>query len=98
MNPNRKCTISRPSFILSKKNLTPFYSSREFGSNDIPKITGQKWMPGASTMKIKSAEKKALCFIASYIVSSLTYVIIFIKSMKRKFFFTYQNSVNTGHT
>jgi len=51
-------------------------------------------------MKTESAEKKALCFIASYKVSSLTYNKTFymlLKSMKRRFFFTYQNRVNTGH-
>ena len=57
-------------------------------------------MPGASTTKTESAEKKALGLIASHILSSLTYnkaFYIFIKCMKRRFFFMYQNSVNTGH-
>jgi len=60
----------------------------------------EKWTPGALTTKIESAEKKVLSFIASYIVSYLTYnktFYIFIKCMKRRFFFMYQNSVNTGH-
>jgi len=30
----------------------------------------KKWTPGVATMKTEFAEKKALCFIASYIVSS----------------------------
>jgi len=60
----------------------------------------EKWMPGTLTMNTESAEKKAFGFIASYIVSFLKYnktFYIFIKCMKKRFFFTYQNSVNTGH-
>jgi len=48
----------------------------------------RKWMPGASTTKTESAEKKMVGSIASYIASSLTYnktFYIFIKSMKRFF-------------
>jgi len=60
-----------------------------------------KWPPCVAKTKMDLLKKKALCFIASHMVSSLTYRKVFRLSRRPRiedcFSRTYQNSVNTGY-
>ena len=83
------------------KYVMPFYSSCDSDSNDIQKIMWQKIDARCFDNKDRICWKEGAVFIASYIVSYLAYnktFYIFLKCMKRRFFFTYQNSVNTGYS